>query len=188
MDSRRPSRTRLWRTIVQTGVKWQENHLAFRTRKTQKQEECKLRQNNLRASGWQKFRHKTPQDSAIKNGKKTLLPCAAQEQNLFKLSVWHNWILRCIASDWLIHTGGGGTRGFKWRGWSNGAKSQDPKKSLDQKLTKKNPMPILWRLKVPERGNTITQRKTFEIEHSCLFIHHTIWIYPLPHLAIILTS
>ena len=26
--------------------------------------------------------------------------------------------------------GGGGTRDFKWRGWSNGAKSQDPKKSL----------------------------------------------------------
>ena len=48
--------------------------------------------------------HKTPRDSAIKNGKKTLLPCAAREQNLFKLSVWHNWILRCIASDWLIHT------------------------------------------------------------------------------------
>ena len=24
----------------------------------------------------------------------------------------------------------GGTRDFKWRGWSNGAKSQDPKKSL----------------------------------------------------------
>ena len=37
-------------------------------------------------------------------------------------------------------------------------------------------MPILWPLKVPERGNAITQRKTLEIEHSCLFIHHTIWI------------
>ena len=49
-----------------------------------------------------------------------------------------------------------------------------PKESLDQKLTPKNPMPILWPLKVPERGNAITQRKTLEIEHSCLFIHHTI--------------
>ena len=48
---------RLWRTIAQTEVKWQENHLAFRTRKTQKQGECKLRQNNVRASGWQRFRH-----------------------------------------------------------------------------------------------------------------------------------
>ena len=38
----------------------------------------------------------------------------------------------------------------------------------------KNPMPILWPLKVPERGNAKTQRKTLEIEHSCLFIHHTI--------------
>ena len=37
-------------------------------------------------------------------------------------------------------------------------------------------MPILWPLKVPERGNAITQRKTLEIEHSCLFIHHTVWI------------
>ena len=48
----------------------------------------------------------------------------------------------------------------------------------------KNPMPILWPLKVPERGNAITQRKTLEIEHSCLYIHHTIWIYPFPHLIL----
>ena len=40
--------------------------------------------------------------------------------------------------------------------------------------TQKNPMPILWPLKVPERGNGKTQRKTLEIEHSCLFIHRTI--------------
>ena len=45
-------------------------------------------------------------------------------------------------------------------------------------------MPILWTLKVPERGNAITQRKTLEMEHSCLFIHHTIWIYPFPHLIL----
>ena len=31
-------------------------------------------------------------------------------------------------------------------------------------------MPILWPLKVLERGNAITQRKTLKIEHSCLFI------------------
>ena len=29
---------------------------------------------------------------------------------------------------WFVSRGG--TREFKWRGWSNGAKSQDPKKSL----------------------------------------------------------
>ena len=39
-------------------------------------------------------------------------------------------------------------------------------------------------LKLPERGNTKTQRKTLEIEHSCLFIHHTICIYPFPHLIL----
>ena len=39
-------------------------------------------------------------------------------------------------------------------------------------------MPILWPVKVPERGNAKTQRKTLEIEHSCLFIHHITWIYP----------
>ena len=39
-------------------------------------------------------------------------------------------------------------------------------------------------LKLPERGYTKTQRKTLEIEHSCLFIHHTIWIYPFPHLIL----
>ena len=43
-------------------------------------------------------------------------------------------------------------------------------------------------LKLPERGYTKTQWKTLEIEHSCLFIHHTIWIYPFPHLTVILTS
>ena len=32
-------------------------------------------------------------------------------------------------------------------------------------------MPILWPLKVPERGNAITQRKTLEIEHSCLIVY-----------------
>ena len=48
-------------------------------------------------------------------------------------------------------------------------------------------MPILWHLKVSERGNAITQRKTLEIEHLFLFIHHTIWIYPCHHLAVILT-
>ena len=85
---------------------------------------------------------------------------------------------------WSTTNPRGGTRDFKWRGWSNGAKSQDQKKSLVQKLTPKNPMPILWPLKVPERGNAITQRKTLEIEHSCLFIHHTIWIYPFPHLIL----
>ena len=45
-------------------------------------------------------------------------------------------------------------------------------------------MPILWPLKVPERGNAITQRKTLEIEPSCLFIHHTIRIHPFSHLIL----
>ena len=31
----------------------------------------------------------------------------------------------------------GGTPDFKWRGWSNGEKNQNPRKSLDQKLTPK---------------------------------------------------
>ena len=116
MDSRRPSRTRLWRTIAQTGVKWQENHLAFRTRKAQKKEECKLRQNNLRASGWQRFRHKTPQDSAIKNGKKNVVAMRRlrAESLQVKCVIWHNWILRCIASDWLIHTYKAPRNAFFW--------------------------------------------------------------------------
>ena len=33
--------------------------------------------------------------------------------------------------------GGGGTPDFKWQGWSNGGKKQNPKKSLDQNLTSK---------------------------------------------------
>ena len=34
----------------------------------------------------------------------------------------------------------GGTLDFKWQGWLNGDKNQNPKKSLDQNLTPKNPM------------------------------------------------
>ena len=63
-----------------------------------------------------------------------------------------------------------------------------PKKNPGPKINpQRNSMPILWPLKVPERGNAITQRKILEIEHLCLFIHHIIWIYPFPHLAVILT-
>ena len=35
---------------------------------------------------------------------------------------------------------GGGILDFKWQGWSNGSKNQNPNKFLDQKLTPKNPM------------------------------------------------
>ena len=48
------------------------------------------------------------------------------------------------------------------KGFQQNPKNPGPK--INAQL--KNPM--------PERGNTITQRKTLEIEHSCLFIHHTI--------------
>ena len=78
----------------------------------------------------------------------------------------------------------GGIRDFKWRRWSNGAKSQDPKNPWAKNWPQKNPMPILKPLKVTERGNAIAQRKTLEIEHSCLFIHYTIWIYPFPRLLL----
>ena len=78
----------------------------------------------------------------------------------------------------------GGIRDFKWRRWSNGAKSQDPKNPWTKNWPQKNPMPILKPLKVTERGNAIAQRKTLEIEHSCLFIHYTIWIYPFPRLLL----
>jgi len=33
--------------------------------------------------------------------------------------------------------GGGGTQDFKWQGWSNGVKNQNPQKSLDQNLALK---------------------------------------------------
>ena len=89
----------------------------------------------------------------------------------------------------------GGTRDFKWWGWSNGAKSQDPKNSLGLPAKpKKIPGPKIDPQKIPcqfcgpwkfqKGGNAITQRKPLEIEHSCLFIHHTIWIYPSPHLIL----
>ena len=64
------------------------------------------------------------------------------------------------------------------------ASSKTQKNPWTKNWPPKNPMPILWPLKVPERGNAITQRKTLEIEHLCLFIHYTIWIYPFPHLLL----
>ena len=64
------------------------------------------------------------------------------------------------------------------------ASSKTQKNPWTKNWSQKNSMPILWPLKVPERGNAITQRKTLEIEHSCLFIHHTIWIYPFPNLIL----
>ena len=40
----------------------------------------------------------------------------------------------------------GGTLDFKWQGQLNGGKNQNPKKSLDQNLTPKNPsiIPVTW--------------------------------------------
>ena len=37
----------------------------------------------------------------------------------------------------IRHNPRGSTPGFKWQGWSNGGKNQNPKKSLDQNLTPK---------------------------------------------------
>ena len=37
----------------------------------------------------------------------------------------------------IWHNPRGSTPGFKWQGWSNGGKNQNPKKSLDQNLTPK---------------------------------------------------
>ena len=51
----------------------------------------------------------------------------------------------------------GGTRDFRWRGWSNGAKSEDPKKSLGLPAkTKKIPGPKINPQKIPCRfcGNS----------------------------------
>ena len=80
---------------------------------------------------------------------------------------------------------GGGYSGFQVTGMIEWIEKSRPKKISGPKIDpQKNPMPILWPLKVPERGNAITQRKTLEIEHSCLFIHHTIWIYPFPYLIL----
>ena len=73
---------------------------------------------------------------------------------------------------------GGGYSGFQVTGmikWSQKSIlkkfQQNPKKSLDQKLTPKKPHANfnLWPSKVPERGNAITQRKTWETEHLCFF-------------------
>ena len=46
----------------------------------------------------------------------------------------------------------GATRDFKWRGWSNGAISQDPKESLDQKVTPKKSHADFVALKSSRKG------------------------------------
>ena len=85
--------------------------------------------------------------------------------------------------------GGGGYSGTQVTGmieWSQKlrpkkiprASSKTPKNLWTKNWPPKYPMPILWPLKVPERGNAITQRKTLEIEHSYVFI------YPSYHLNI----
>ena len=58
-----------------------------------------------------------------------------------------SWMLQCKAS--VVHPGGGGgTRDFKWRGWSNGAKRKSlglpakPKKIPGPKMSKINPQKI----------------------------------------------
>ena len=68
--------------------------------------------------------------------------------------------------------GRGGGTGFQVTGMIEWSQKSRPKKSLGlpakpkripgpKSNIQKNPMPILWPLKVPERGNAITQRKTF---------------------------
>ena len=42
----------------------------------------------------------------------------------------------------------GGTLDFKWQGWLNRGKNQNPKKSLDQTLTPNNPMLNFWAIKI----------------------------------------
>ena len=42
----------------------------------------------------------------------------------------------------------GGTPDFKWQGRLNGGKNQNPKKSVDQNLTPKNPMLNFWAIKI----------------------------------------
>ena len=105
--------------------------------------------------------------------------------NLLNLPIcYHSWI-PFIRSVCTVVNAQGGYSGFQVTGMIEWIQKSRPKKISGPKIDpQKNPMPILWPLKVPERGNAITQRKTLEIEHSCLFIHHTIWIYPFSHLIL----
>ena len=58
----------------------------------------------------------------------------------------------------------GAYSGFQVTGMIEWIQKSRPKKISGPKIDPpKNPMPILWPLKVPERGNAITQRKTLEI-------------------------
>ena len=92
--------------------------------------------------------------------------------------------LRCslqVMRGWVMMPptqGGGDAPDFKWRGWSNGGRNQNPKKSPCQKLTLKNPIPNFLALKILKSIKWYNMKNiNIRSQILCLFIHHTIWRY-----------
>ena len=60
--------------------------------------------------------------------------------------------------------GGGNTPDFKWQGWSNGAKNQNPKKALDRNLTLKNSHAEFPSHKISVTDKRIQQKRNWSVD------------------------
>ena len=60
--------------------------------------------------------------------------------------------------------GGGYTPDFKWQGWSNGAKNQNPKKALDRNLTLKNSHAEFPSHKISVTDKRIQQKRNWSVD------------------------
>ena len=60
--------------------------------------------------------------------------------------------------------GGGDTPDFKWQGWSNGAKNQNPKKALDRNLTLKNSHAEFPSHKISVTDKRIQQKRNWSVD------------------------
>ena len=82
---------------------------------------------------------------------------------------------------WLTNPGGGGTPDFKWRGWSNGGKSQKPKKSLGlltnpkSLVTKFNPRALK---KAAKQVWLCFVRRTSRPAEALLWVFRLFWTPP----------
>ena len=82
---------------------------------------------------------------------------------------------------WLTNPGGGGNPDFKWRGWSNGGKSQKPKKSLGvltnpkSLVTKFNPRALK---KAAKQVWLCFVRRTSRPAEALLWVFRLFWTPP----------
>ena len=77
-------------------------------------------------------------------------------------------VTACVATRGCYRGGRGGGGGdipdFKWQGWSNGAKNQNPKKALDRNLTLKNSHAEFPSHKISVTDKRIQQKRNWSVD------------------------